>query len=150
MKHMREIIEGLEDSRAKTILTKIAETLKRRGYESEWSAEMGPALRDAFQPDVCLQPVSEGDLARYALLVLAEDPVYCELIRALVQGPSPERFGVDASTITLIPAVLLVLQTHIKIKRNAAGKWEFLFEKKPTHAEILKPLISKLLGWIQS
>jgi len=147
---MREIIEGLEDSRAKTVLAKIAETLKGRGYEIAWSPEMGQALRDAFKPDVRLQPDSEGDLARQALLVLAEDPVYCEPIRALIQGPSPDRFGMDAGTITLIPAVLLVLQTHIKIKRNAAGKWEFLFEKKPAHAEILKQLISKLLGWIQS
>ncbi len=146
---MREIIEGLEDYRAKDILAKIAETLKRRGYENSWSPEMGPALRDTFKPDDCLQPVSEGDLARHALLILAEDPIYREPIRSFIQGPSPERFGIDAGTVWLIPAVLLVLQTHIKVRRNGAGKWEFLLEKKSTDIELLKPLISKLLGWIQ-
>lgn len=147
---MREIIEGLEDFRATTVFTKFAETLKGRGSEITWSPEMRLALRDAFDPDACTKPVSDGDIARQALLILAEDSAYREPIRALIQGPSPERFGVDPGTITLITAVLLVLQIHIKIKRDAAGKWEFLFEKKPTDAEILKPFISKLLGWIQS
>jgi hypothetical protein len=144
---MRERIKNLDATTAKGVLDTIAKTMEGRGYVSEWTPDMGHALRDAFGISPDLESVSDAELARQALFVLAEHSDYCHPIRALTEGPTPERFGMEM-TIALVPAVLLVLQTHVRFKRDKTGKWEILIEKKPTQTELLKPLVDKLLSWI--
>lgn len=145
---MREMIEDLDDRKALNILATIAATLKEKGYKSEWTLDIGRALQEALQTAPREETVSEGDVARQALLFLAEDPDYREPIRALSRGPAPERFDIGLG-IALVPAVLLILQTHVRIKKDKAGKWEILIEKKPTQTNLLKPLVEQLLSWIQ-
>lgn len=145
---MRRMIETLDDTTVKGILARVAASLEQKEAVTEWSPEMGQALRDAFGAPSQTTPVSEGELARQALALLAEDPAYRELIRALIEGPAPERFGLEITAIAMVPVVLLVLQTHVRFKRDKAGKWEILIEKKPTQTALLKSLIEKLLSWI--
>ena len=40
----------------------------------------------------------------------------------------------------------MVLQTHLKLEREADGKWKVLVEKEATSAEILGPIVQKLLA----
>lgn len=83
-------------------------------------------------------------------MVLAETPEFQAPLSAFLKNPPPERFAVDPVTmVAVITAALVVLQTHVKIKRNEAGKTTFLIEKKPTSEALLKPLVKKLLGIIQ-
>jgi hypothetical protein len=41
-------------------------------------------------------------------------------------------------------AALFLLRSHIKIKRNASGKLEFLFEHKPMSNELLKDVMGSI------
>jgi hypothetical protein len=43
-------------------------------------------------------------------------------------------------------AVLLALQTHLRIERDAAGQWSFLLDKPTASEKLLEPVVQKLLG----
>ncbi len=51
-----------------------------------------------------------------------------------------------ASTLCIIAAALLVLQTHVRFERHANGTFTALVEKKPTSNRLLKYLVKKLLS----
>jgi hypothetical protein len=90
--------------------------------------------------------VSEGDLARSTLLLLASEPDYREGLAALVANPPPQRTLGPWETMALASAVLVVLQTHFKFERDKQGRWTVNLEKKPTNTELLTAVIQKLLG----
>ena len=90
--------------------------------------------------------VSEGDLARQALLLLADDPQNREALAALIAGPPPESFEV-VGTVALVAAMLVVLQTHVLFERDKDGKIHIKIEKKPTRDSLLKDLVQKLFGF---
>jgi hypothetical protein len=60
------------------------------------------------------------------------------------RGKTGEDVGV------VIPAVLVVLKTHIKIERGKDGKTTVMIEIKPTQEALLKPLVLKLFGFLSS
>jgi hypothetical protein len=87
---------------------------------------MTPDWRQALANETgvsSIGPVSEGPLARAALLVLADDPQHCEVLEALVSGPAPERYSGVIETAAVLSAVLFVLGTHVKLERDKAGQW---------------------------
>jgi hypothetical protein len=43
-------------------------------------------------------------------------------------------------------AVLLALQTHVHIERDAEGRWQILVDKPTTSEELLKPIVQRLLA----
>ncbi len=148
---MQDEIQRLDDGRALYILSTFAQARMRR-VECETSVEhgLGRAIREELlrsfgeaEGESTTNPVSDGDLARAALLVLLENPENRDGIRALVNGPQPERFlGVEL--IAAVVAGLVVLQTHVKIGRDKKGKWSFVIEKKPTKDGLLRDLIKAL------
>ena len=91
--------------------------------------------------------VSEGELARAALLLLADAPEHAQGVAALTTNPPPKQFMGVSGAAMLVPAVLIVLQTHLKFHRNPDGRWSLSIEKKPTDNELLKGLVKKLLGF---
>jgi hypothetical protein len=94
-------------------------------------------------------PVSDGELARQALLVLAEDPETGNAIEAMAaSNASAEKFDFGA-TLGLTAAVLIVLQTHVRFARNSDGKWNLKIEKKPASDALLKGLVQKLIGFMK-
>ena len=109
---------------------------------------MGKALADEFQigSGTGGAGVSEGELARQALLVLAEDPEAAIAIERLASTPGDNAQVFDFG-IGLTVAVLIVLQTHVKFERNADGKWSLQVEKKPTSDGLVKGLVQKLIGF---
>jgi hypothetical protein len=86
-------------------------------------------------------------VAKAALALLAADPAMTPDLDALIDNPPVEDFA-DPVTLGIGVAALIILQSHIKIERDKAGKWMFKFEKKPMSDALLKQLISKLGGWI--
>src|SRR5947207_9534567 len=112
-------IQALSDADAQRILTTF--TRNQPGYsDSTVSPELTAALR--HEPDLTATAASAGDLARAALLLLADDLQHCPIIDAMVSQPPAQRFGV-VETAAVIGAVLFVLGTHIKIERSAQGTW---------------------------
>jgi len=136
-------IQTLSDADAQRILTTFARN--QPGYsDSTLSSDLTTALR--HEPDLTVTTASAGDLARAALLLLADDPQQRPIIDAMVSQPPAQRFGV-VETAVVMSAILFVLGTHIKIERNAQGIWTVKVEKKPTDSRLLKSLMEKLLGF---
>jgi len=86
----------------------------------------------------------QTELARETLIVLAEqNPTQAEAINAMLNHPPPQRFDGGMSIATIVGVVVL-LRTHVKIKRNTQGKWELLIEHKPANNSLLGSLIEKI------
>src|SRR5271166_5263645 len=150
---MDDMIRALDDSQAVLVLTTFARVRLRAGgvAETEWTPELDRALRQDFPAEADAGragSVSEGDLARQALLLLADDPQNRDALAALIAGPPPESFEVvGAGTVALVAAMLMVLQTHVLFERDKDGKIHIKIEKKPTRDSLLKDLVQKLLGF---
>ena len=100
------------------MLTTFARARLRAGgvAETEWTPELDRALRQDFPAEAdagraASVSVSEGDLARQVLLLLADDPQNHEALAALIEGFPPETFF-GVSEVALMP-VLVVLQTDV-------------------------------------
>ena len=146
---MDDMIRGLDDSQAVRVLTTFARVRLRAGgvAETEWTPELDRALRQGFPAEADAgRAASEGDLARQALLLLADDPQNREALTALIEGPPPQSFEV-VSTVALVAAMLVVLQTHVLFERDRDGKIHIKIEIKPTRESLLKDLVQKLLGF---
>jgi hypothetical protein len=145
---MEEVIRKLDDATAVRVLTAFVQPrLRAGGYETQ----LTPDVRQALQQELAgLAPTagtaSEADLARQALLVLADDPQNRAALTALIEGPAPESFGV-VTTVVLITAALVALQTHVEFQRGKDGKVTLKVVKKPMKDALLKDLAGKLLGF---
>ena len=146
-------IDRLSDDRAIEILQTVARAqAKRAGVTPGTAPSLAPSL--AAELHISATPAPDGDLAREALQLLAEDPETSHAIEALANSPRPEwPVGVDRSPyrflggpeIALAAAVLIALQTRIKIQYKK-GRWQFDLDKKAASDGLLKSLASKLLG----
>ena len=145
---MKDLIQSLDDATARRVLATFA-----RAQATPAETALTPELRQALQefapaPETAAVSANEGHLARAALLLLADDPQQQPMLTALIEGPAPTRFGV-LETVAIISAVLVVLQTHVKFERDKEGRWSVKIEKKPTDNSLLKPLVQKLLSFIE-
>jgi hypothetical protein len=147
---MPDLIQSLDDKTAKQILSRIAGSQPAPGgVRIAWSPEIAKALADEFEIGETsggAARISEGELARQALLVLAEDPEAAIAIERMALTP-PEGAQTFDFGIGVAVAVLIVLQTHVKFERTPDGKWSLKVEKKPTSDSLLKGLVQKLIGF---
>jgi len=98
------------------------------------------------QPD---GPVGGGEVARAALLVLAEDAKTREAIETMARHmPEARQAFVEPGTVALTAAALVVLQSHVELKSGMDGKWSFAYTKPGAPVALLKPLVEKLAGWL--
>jgi hypothetical protein len=145
------LIQSLDDATAIRIVRRIAGLQPAAGGEHiAWSPDLEKALADEFQlvePVITAKSeVSEGELARQALLVLAENPEMEATIERMA-ARLPQSAQVFDFGIGLTVAVLIVLQTHVKFNRGPDGKWSLSVEKKPTSDNLVKGLVQKLIGF---
>ena len=138
---MDDMIRGLDNARAVRVVETFAQARLRAGgvAETEWTPELDRVLRQDFPIEAdagWAASVSEGDLARQALLLLADDPQNREALAALIAGPSPETFF-GVGEVALITALLVALQTHVLFERDRDGKIRIKIEKKPTRDSLL-------------
>ena len=143
---MNDVITSLDDATAKRVLDTIAQArLGGRDLETDLTVGIREALQDHFAVTASPGASSEGDLAREALLVLAEDPQVKEQIVAMAEGGATHRFAIG-TTLAMTTAALLVLQTYVRFERKESGKWSLVIEKKPTKDGLLKPMVQKLVS----
>jgi hypothetical protein len=146
---MTDTIRNLDDLAAQHILEVIARSRAHTGGEdTPWNFNLRQALAGEFQVEPGAAPVSAGELARQALLVLAEDPETRKAVETMAAAAesSPQKFDFGV-TIGLTAAVLFVLQTHVKFERRPDGKWSLQLDKKPTSDALLKGLVQKLISY---
>lgn len=121
-----EIIQNLDDITAQEILGAMARSRARAIDQNvPWSASLGQALAHEFHVDQGTALVSEGDLARLALLLLADDPETRAAIEAMAASKeSAQKFDFGA-TIGLTAAALRSANT---CEFRARFGWEVEFE----------------------
>jgi hypothetical protein len=140
----------IDDGTAIRLLQTIAEARLRPGTpDLAPSPDVRAALAAAFG-DAPAAGSSEGDLARAALALLAEDPAYAGPIEIMARQPATgaDRY-IEPTTIALTTAALLVLQTRIKFRRDHTGKWSFEIEKKAASDGAVKLVVQHLLALLK-
>lgn len=145
------MIQNLGDNQAQQILAAIARSqLGSSTQAPPWNSDLAKSLAREFHVEPETAAASEGELARQALLVLAEDPATRTAIETMAANwdNSRQKFDFGAS-LGITAAVLFVLQTHIKFERTPDGKWSLKMEKKPTSEKLLKPLVEKLISFMK-
>ncbi|HRD68442.1 MAG TPA: hypothetical protein PKY50_20135, partial [Candidatus Competibacter sp.] len=135
---------SLDDAAARRVLATCARA-QATPTETALTPELRQALREfATGPEAAVGSISEGDLARAALLLLADDPQQQPILAALIEGPAPAQFG-PVKNAAVLAAVLFVLQLHVKFEYDKEGRWSIEIIKEPTDKTLLAPLVQKLL-----
>ena len=145
---MEEVIRNLDGATAVRVLTAFAQARLRAGsYETQLTPDVRQALQQELAgPAPAAGSASDADLARQALLVLADDPQNREVLNALIEGPAPESFGV-VTAVVVITAALVVLQTRVVFERGKDGKVTLKVVKPTMKDALLKDFMGKLLGY---
>src|SRR5215212_4312026 len=118
-------LSQLDDETAQRILTTIARARSGRLPGAPPLSDLRPMLAKDFQVAASPASVSAGDLARQALVVLAEDPATRAAIEAMAAETAPasrHSFNV-AESMALGMAAYFALSTAIEIERDKGGKW---------------------------
>ncbi len=145
---MDRMIDELSDGDAVRVLNTIAQMRLRSGAAAvDWTDQSREALQEASDMTPDDATAGEGELAREALRVLAQDEELRPGLEGLIAGSQPAKFGVGA-TVATVTAVLVVLQSYVEVKRDKDGNWSFHFKKEPTEDSIIAPLVKKLLSWL--
>ncbi len=137
----------LDDPNARRILTTIA-----RARSGDLPPDLA-GVRDALAAEFDIAPpqttVSSGDLARQALLVLAEDPATRHAIEAMASEEFPAaRLTFDTGTsVALGVAAYYALTTALDIQ-YVGGPWSIKMKKKAADSATVKALVQKLLGYL--
>ena len=140
-------IEELSDHDAILILSLVVENeLGAEDFAEELPAGLNDALEKEFDLSAAAGPVSDGDMARQALLLLAHDPDRVQKIMALERS-HPKSFG-PVTAIVLTAAVVAVLKTGVKSQRLPNGEWKLEIDSPSLDKETLKGFVDKLLSWI--
>ncbi len=142
---IQDRIASLDDATARRVLDSIARAQTVLA-ETALTPELRRALGDfATGAEIAAVSASEGDLARAALLLLADDPQQQPILAALIEGPAPTKFG-PVKNAAMVAAVLLVLQLYVKFEYDKDGRWSTEVIKEPTDKTLLMPLVQKLLN----
>ena len=57
--------------------------------------------------------------------------------------------GLISSVVAIGAAAIVLLQTEIKIERNARGKWSILFHKHPMRESTLGHVVTALISYFK-
>src|SRR5436305_1044467 len=123
MSQLADRIERLSPDQAVRVLANVAKTRVARGSAAELFPDV--ALADDLAAAVGTAPAaaSGGDVAKAAVLLLAEDPNMTEALVGLIDNPPTEALALDPASLGVGVAALIVLQSYIHIERDKDGKW---------------------------
>jgi hypothetical protein len=148
---VEETVRNLDEGGARQILEVIARHRLASGAAVELMPDERRELASAFElADGPLPAVSEAELARQALLVLAEDPATRAAIESMAAQSAAlvQKFDFGVS-LGITVAALVVLQTRVRFERGKDGKCSLIVEKKAASDALLKGFVQKLLGFIK-
>ncbi len=145
---MDNIIATLSDPNALGILAKVAEyELNSVSDTVDLDADQLSALRAKFGAPEGVA-VADGDLARAALQVLAQDPEMATRIRTMATSQAPDAFSFEAlADAALYTALVKVLMTGVSIERDKDGKWAVQVKTHALDSEALSALARKFMDW---
>jgi len=144
---MEDKIRHLDDATAIRLLSDVAQLYARAGgVETRWTPELRRALMEGSGVSGGAAPVSEGELARQTLLLLAEDASTRDALEARLEAPATRSFGV-VTTVGVLAAVLVVLQIRFEVERDKEGKVTWKIGKEAADGTVLKALIEKVLSF---
>ena len=103
---------------------------------------MTPGLDEIAAPE---RDATIGDLARAALIYLAEQEPTGELVGQAVNRPRREGQR-DPFSLAVGGLILLALKSDIQLKRSSSGKWSFSYRLKPTKDSALGGILAKMWG----
>jgi hypothetical protein len=147
---MQAWIRSLGDVIAVRILTNIAEN---NFQPSENPQNPTPEIKEALKEGFGLEPdgefVSDSDMARETLSVLAHAPDFHWIITAMDKNQPPERLVQEPATVYELYAALVVfLNTQLEFSRNKGSKYAFKMKPDAFDKKLLKGFVSKLLNWV--
>jgi hypothetical protein len=102
-------------------------------------ANQNPELRQ-----VTLAREVETELARETAALLEQMPDRAEQLRRIESSGRREAFDAGMVSIPILLTVVFLLRTHVRIKRSAGGKWEFLVEQKPADTALIKQVLTRI------
>jgi hypothetical protein len=145
-------IQQLDSATAERILRVVAQHRVAEGIADriELDASLVQALSAEADLPVNVPPATSGDVARIALLILAEDPGHRSAIDQMVAKPpldTTESYDPTAF-LAIGTAALVILQMHVKVEKTPGKAWSFKFEKKPLGNSLLRLLIQKIIGFL--
>lgn len=136
-------LSQLTDADAIDLLRRIAEG-QREAASSPAASDLLAAAAPLAAGDAAPLP-SDGEAARLALALLAEESRYASILEAMLSNPPPRHFAIDPVTGSLLAAGLLIaLQTHVEFIRNPDKTWSLKIIKKPSSNSLLAQMIKKL------
>ncbi len=148
---MKNIIQSLSDEEAARILGAVCRNIFDSGCKPvNPNAGMLEALSSQFSVSGTATVPSKGQLARQALLLLAEEPQYEEPIRSMASNPhwADASFAVDPVMITsVLTAAVVVLQTRLKITRDPQGRWTVEIDKQAASENLIKDFVKSIVGF---
>jgi hypothetical protein len=137
----------LADVEAVALLQRFSRAQPKTDVPAALDASVANQMRkEVGLAEEAMASISDGELARAVLLVIASDPEHRAGIELMLDHPPSEKFVV-VETALLVSAVLIALQTHVRFDRDKQGKWTVKIEKKPTDSSLLKDLVKKLLAF---
>ena len=148
---MNSAIEKLDDGTAVRVLKTIAlQGLDSGLPEGTLEPTLVEDLGKAVRPAAPMSPVSDGELARSALQLLASNDLEIERrIEALAAAPTHKFIDPVTSTVLLGTAVVVVLRTKINLRRDQKG-WTFEISKPSVATKELADFVGKLIPWYRS
>jgi hypothetical protein len=145
-------IADLEEARAVELLALVLQQDGRVLDPLGWRQREAGLREAASDPALSALKVdispSDGDLARTALIYLAESQP--RLTPVLVHGLNlpaeqmTERF--DPITLSVGALILLALQTEVTLEHDEGGRWHFRLHKQPMKESTLGTLLGKLIA----
>jgi hypothetical protein len=133
----------------------VLKTIARQGLDSGVSEEsLDPALVEdlsrAVNPHAPVSPVTDGEIARSALQLLASNDLEMERrIVAIAATPAQKFIDPVTSTLLLGTAIVVILRTKIDLRRDQRG-WTFEVSKPSVATKDLADFVGKLIPWYRS
>jgi hypothetical protein len=137
-------IEALDDEEAVRLVTLLAK-VEGDPTDAALPPDRRAALRDAFDASPVLS-VDAGELARTTLRLHAQAPDNYETLGELMGNTTPERF-LNGLSVDLATAVLILLQSHLHLERDADGNWTVVVEPETASTDLLQTVVRQLLGY---
>lgn len=148
---MDRAISQLSDEDAIAVLRSLSEIFEAgQAATPAILREHVEALARCFGAGFAGTPVSDGDLARQALELIADDPEKRRIIATIAQNLPTGRQRFDVTGFLLVTGVVTVMQTYVHITRDKDGRWTVEIRKQPTDKTLLKTLVQKLTGYMSS
>lgn len=86
----------------------------------------------------------QSELEHDLLTLLQQIPDRSTQLEKLSQSNERSTFDGGTESVPLLLAATFLLRTHLRIKKNPQGKWEFLAEHKPGNSQLVNQLLAKI------